>query len=122
MVLNGDPVVTANDYDQKKDVARATVAAAALAAPRERLLYLFNDTQDDRTSLEMEWERIRIKVPITVDTLELVVDVIKSKPPNVVTSSTPGVVATIFSISSVTRRFLSSEAPSGNRTATKKTP
>lgn len=68
VVLNGDPAVGANDHDPKKDVARATVATVALAAPRERLLYFFNDTQDDRTHLEMEWERVRIRVPITVDT------------------------------------------------------
>ena len=68
VVLNGDPAAPAFEHDPKKDVARVNVATAALAAPRERLLYFFNDTQDDRTSLEMEWERVRIRVPITVDT------------------------------------------------------
>jgi len=68
VILNGDPQVNANEHDAKKDVARVTVAPAQLAAPRERLLYFFNDTQDDRTSLDLEWERIRIRVPITVDT------------------------------------------------------
>jgi hypothetical protein len=68
VVLNSDPAVGANDHDPKKDVARVAVAPAALAAPRERLLYLFNETQDDRTWLELEWERVRIRVPITVDT------------------------------------------------------
>jgi hypothetical protein len=68
VLLNSDPAVSAEDHDAKKDVARFTVAPAALAAPRERLIYLFNDTQDDRTSLDLEWERVRIRVPITVDT------------------------------------------------------
>ena len=45
-----------------------TVAPAALPAPRERLIYLFSDTQDDRTNLDLEWERVRIRVPITIDT------------------------------------------------------
>ena len=66
--LNSDPAVAAPEHDPKKDVAKVSVAPAALAAPRERLIYLFNDTQDDRTSLELEWERVRIRVPITVDT------------------------------------------------------
>lgn len=67
VILNGDPAVNANDHDPKKDVARIKVAAQAIA-PRERLLYFFNDTKDDRTQLELEWERVRIRVPITVDT------------------------------------------------------
>jgi hypothetical protein len=68
VVLNSDPAVSAPDHDPKKDLASVNVAPQALAAPRERLLYFFNDTQEDRTSLEMEWERVRIRVPITVDT------------------------------------------------------
>jgi hypothetical protein len=68
VLLNSDPAVSAPERDAKKDVARFTVAPAALAAPRERLVYLFSDTQDGRTSLDLEWERIRIRVPITVDT------------------------------------------------------
>ena len=68
VILNGDPAANANEHDAKKDVARATVATTALAAPRERLLYFFNDAQDDRASLDLEWERVRVRVPITVDT------------------------------------------------------
>jgi hypothetical protein len=68
VLLNSDPAVGADDRDAKKDVASFTVAPAALAAPRERLIYLFNDTQDDRTSLDLEWERVRIRMPIGVDT------------------------------------------------------
>ena len=66
--LNSDSAVGQDDRDAKKDVASVTVAPAALAAPRERLIYLFTDTQDDRTALDLEWERVRIRVPITVDT------------------------------------------------------
>jgi tetratricopeptide (TPR) repeat protein len=66
--LNSDPNAPANEHDPKKDVAKVNVAPQALAAPRERLIYVWNDTQDDRTSLELEWERVRIRMPITVDT------------------------------------------------------
>jgi Protein of unknown function (DUF2911) len=66
--LNSDPAAPADEHDPKKDVAKVTVTPAALPAPRERLLYLFTDSTDDRTSLDLEWERVRIRVPITVDT------------------------------------------------------
>ncbi len=68
VILNSDPAINQPERDAKKDVTSVKVTPVALAAPRERLLYFFNDTQDDRTSLEMEWERVRIRVPITVDT------------------------------------------------------
>ena len=66
VILSDDPAIAANDRDPKRDVVTIKVAPAALPAPRERLAYLFTDTQDDRTSLDMEWERVRIRVPITV--------------------------------------------------------
>jgi hypothetical protein len=66
--LNSNPVAGPNEHDATKDVAKVSVAPVALTAPRERLIYLFNDTQDDRVSLELEWEKVRIRVPITVDT------------------------------------------------------
>lgn len=68
VLVNSDPNVGPFDHDDKKDVARVVVTPTALPQPRERLVYLFSDTQDDRTALDLEWERVRIRVPITVDT------------------------------------------------------
>lgn len=68
VLVNSDPNVGAFDHDDKKDVARVAVTPAALPQPRERLTYLFSDTRDDRTALDLEWERVRIRVPITIDT------------------------------------------------------
>ena len=68
VLVNSDPNVNPFERDDKKDVARVAVTPAALPQPRERLAYLFSDTQDDRTMLDLEWERVRIRVPITVDT------------------------------------------------------
>lgn len=68
VILSDDPAPEANDRDPKHDVVSVKVAPVALPAVRERLVYVFNDTQDDRTSLDLEWERVRIRVPITVDT------------------------------------------------------
>src|SRR5215813_422002 len=68
VALNTDLAATQDSHDDKNDVARAAVTPAALPALRERLIYLFSDTQDDRTDLDLEWERVRIRVPITIDT------------------------------------------------------
>jgi hypothetical protein len=72
VLLNTDLMVTQEDHDEKKDVARITVKPAALPALRERLRYSFDDTQDGSTMLVLEWERIRVQVPITIDTPALI--------------------------------------------------
>ena len=54
-------------YDKKNDVARITVTPAQ-APPRERLAFLFSDTTDDATRLDLEWDTLRVSVPIAVDT------------------------------------------------------
>jgi hypothetical protein len=68
IALNTDLAATQDSHDDKNDVARVTVTPAALPALRERLIYLFSDTQDDRVNLDLEWERVRIRVPIAIDT------------------------------------------------------
>lgn len=72
VMLNTDLTASQESHDDKKDVARITVKPAALPALRERLRYTFDDTQDDKTTLALEWERVRIAVPITIDTAKLV--------------------------------------------------
>jgi hypothetical protein len=54
--------------DKDKVVAQTTVKPSALAQPRERMLFLFSDTTDAGTNLDLEWEKVRVRVPITVDT------------------------------------------------------
>ena len=56
------------DYDKKNDVARITVKPVRLASPRERLTFLFTDTVEGSVSLDLEWERLRVRIPIKVDT------------------------------------------------------
>jgi hypothetical protein len=72
VMLNSDVNVTQDDHDAKKDVAKVTVKPVALPALRERLRYTFDDTQDGKTTLDLEWERVRIAVPITIDTAKIV--------------------------------------------------
>lgn len=54
-------------YDPKFDVVRVPAKTTTIA-PRERLAFLFSNTTDDTTSLDMEWEKLRVSVPIKVDT------------------------------------------------------
>lgn len=57
--------------DPKKDIARVTVKPQPIPA-RERLTFLFSDTTDDSTNLDLEWEKVRVSVPLKVDTKKLV--------------------------------------------------
>ncbi len=54
-------------YDAKDDVVRVPATTAEIPN-RERLTFLFSNTTEDQTSLDMEWEKLRVSVPIKVDT------------------------------------------------------
>lgn len=68
VILNKNlEIAGTNGYDTKDDVARITVSPQS-AGPRERMTFLFTDTSDDATRLDLEWESVRVSVPIKVDT------------------------------------------------------
>lgn len=54
-------------YSETDDVARVKVRPEKAPA-RERLAFSFIDTEDTSTRLVLEWEKLRISVPIEVDT------------------------------------------------------
>lgn len=58
-------------YEEKDDVARVTVETTT-ASMRERMTFLFSNTTDDSTRLDLEWEKLRVSVPIQVDTRQQV--------------------------------------------------
>lgn len=67
-ILNKNLKVAATrGYDQKDDVARVTVTPEKVPA-RERMAFLFSDTTDNSTRLDLEWEKLRVSMPIRVDT------------------------------------------------------
>jgi hypothetical protein len=66
--LNSDLTAGQNNHDPKKDVAKLTITPTRLAEPRERLTFVFSNTADDRTALDLEWERVRVRIPLTIDT------------------------------------------------------
>ena len=68
VILNKNPAAGPNDYDEKIDAARAVVTPAAAPAHRERLAFIFSDTTDEGASLDIEWEKVRVRVPLKVDT------------------------------------------------------
>jgi hypothetical protein len=68
VILNKNPGAGGTrGYDEKNDVARVTVTPTQSPA-RERLAYLFANTTDDGTRLDLEWDTLRVSVPIKVDT------------------------------------------------------
>jgi hypothetical protein len=69
LALNKDasPGGVARAYKPELDVARIKVPAKA-APHRERLLFTFSDINDDRASLDLEWEALRVSLPIQVNT------------------------------------------------------
>lgn len=56
-----------NSYDEKLDVGRFKARPEASPA-RERMTFLFSDTTDNGTRLDLDWGGTRVSLPITVDT------------------------------------------------------
>jgi Protein of unknown function (DUF2911) len=69
VILNkrADQAGTGRDYKQADDLLRAQVQPKS-APFRERLVYLVTDFTDDKASLDLEWEKVRLSIPITVAT------------------------------------------------------
>ncbi|MFN7966815.1 MAG: DUF2911 domain-containing protein [Acidobacteriota bacterium] len=69
VILNSDWEQGGTDsYDEKKDVARITVTPEPLPAARERMTFLYSDTTDSSANLDLEWEKLRVRIPLAVDT------------------------------------------------------
>lgn len=54
-------------YRPELDVARIRVAPKPVPR-RERLIFTFSDISDDHASLDLEWEALRVSLPIQVNT------------------------------------------------------
>ncbi len=68
VILNRNPGASGTrGYSEANDVARVTVTPAQVPQ-RERMTFLFAGTTDDATRLDLEWDTVRVSVPITVDT------------------------------------------------------
>jgi hypothetical protein len=64
-------VATASGDEKMEEVAR--VKARTKAIPhRERLTFMFSDFTEERASLDLEWEKVRASIPISVNTSQQV--------------------------------------------------
>lgn len=54
-------------YDASQDVVRTKVPVQE-APPRERMTFLFSDTDESSTQLDLEWAGVRVRLPIQVST------------------------------------------------------
>ena len=59
-------------YEAKEDLARVKVMPQA-AEPTERLAYTFDDPSENGVTLTLRWEKLRVPIPLVVDTKQVVV-------------------------------------------------
>ena len=74
---NADQLGSGHDYRSELDVARVQIRPQP-TAHRERLAFAIPDFTDDRASLEIAWEKLKVSVPIRVNTTEEVLTSINS--------------------------------------------
>lgn len=67
VIFNGDPKAAVRNYAKAKDAARISVKATTIPK-RERMAFIFSNTTDAGTSLDLEWDTLRVSIPIKVDT------------------------------------------------------
>lgn len=59
-------------YDAKEDLVRLEVRPVA-AEPTERLAFTFDDPGEQGVTLSLRWEKLRVPIPLEVDTKQVVV-------------------------------------------------
>ena len=71
VILNKNPNQPGTAQDYKADLDLLRVSVHPKAAPfRERLAFLFSDMTDDKGTLDLEWEKLRLSIPIGVATAQ----------------------------------------------------
>jgi tetratricopeptide (TPR) repeat protein len=65
-------------YDQKEDVARVSVKPAP-ADFVERLAFSFDEPSNEATALALRWEKLRVAVPIAIDTKQVTLESIREQ-------------------------------------------
>ena len=66
IILNKNTGIGGNideKYKQEEDVARVTVTPTRIPA-RERLTFIISDAADDSATIDLEWEKLRVSIPI----------------------------------------------------------
>lgn len=66
-ILNKDLTATAQTYKKEADLVRVDVKPVA-GPGRERLYYGFPDFANDTATVELEWEKVRLQLPVKLTT------------------------------------------------------
>jgi hypothetical protein len=67
VILNSNPDAGTATYDKKLDILRFEAKPSAVPQ-RERMTFVFSETADDSVRLDLEWDKTRVSLPITVGT------------------------------------------------------
>jgi hypothetical protein len=71
VILNKKPDQPGTATEYKADLDLLRVQVKPTAAPfRERLAFIFSNMTDDKASLDLEWEKLRLSIPIGVATAQ----------------------------------------------------
>jgi hypothetical protein len=67
VILNRNTAIRGDlgNYKLEDDVVRVA-AAATKVAHRERMTFIFSDATEESVSLDLEWETLRVRIPITL--------------------------------------------------------
>ncbi|MCM2274073.1 MAG: DUF2911 domain-containing protein [Candidatus Didemnitutus sp.] len=76
-------------YDAKNDVARVTAKPVTLSAPVESFAIWFNDLRDNSATLNLTWETTSVAVPLTVDTVGMLVPKVEAALANTAAKPNP---------------------------------
>jgi hypothetical protein len=69
IVLNKKADQSGTGRDYKADLDLLRVQLRPKPAPfRERMTFLFSDFTDDKTTLDLEWDKLRLSIPVTMAT------------------------------------------------------
>ena len=65
LILNKNTAVRGSleNYKQQEDIVRVNVTTAKIPH-RERLTFIFSDVTSDAVTLDLEWEQLRVSIPI----------------------------------------------------------
>jgi len=79
VALNKNLTINVADatYDNKDELVRVKATTSAIAQ-RERLIFAFGDTTEGSTSLDLEWEKLKVSIAIKIDTAAFVAASIKT--------------------------------------------
>lgn len=67
LIINKDASVSVGSYKKEDDVVRVTTKPVSCEF-RERMTFMFSNFSDQKTSIDLEWERTRVSFEVNVDT------------------------------------------------------